>query len=97
MMDMVCKYCGGPLKHRDYVKRIIKTKGGEKRTIDVERLICKDCGRISRNLPGNLSPFKHYENDVIEGVREGLITPDTLGYENFPSEMTMQRWIRTRK
>ena len=89
---MNCKVCGGELKHRDYVKRIVKTKGGEKEFIDVERMICKNCGRICRILPKNLSPFKHYENDVIEGVREGLITPDTLGYENFPSEMTMERW-----
>lgn len=91
---MNCKVCGGKLKHRDYVKRIVKTKGGEKDFVNVERMICKKCGRICRILPENLSPFKHYENDVIEGVREGLITPDTLGYENFPSEMTMERWKR---
>lgn len=94
---MICRYCGGELKHRDYVNRIVKTKGGAKQTIQVERLICKACGRIFRNLPENLSPFKHYENDVIEGVREGYITPDTLGYENFPSEMTMERWKKSRK
>lgn len=94
---MNCKVCGGELKHRDYVKRIVKTKGGEKDFVDLERMICKKCGRICRILPENLSPFKHYENDVIEGVREGLITPDTLGYENFPSEMTMERWRGTRK
>lgn len=36
--------------------------------------------------------FKHYEADIIDGVVEGLIGPDTLGYEDFPCEETMKRW-----
>lgn len=94
---MNCKYCGGHLKHRDYVKRVIKTKGGDKKFIKVERMICCDCGRLCRILPDNLSPYKHYDKDIIEGVREGFITPDTLGYENFPSEQTMELWKKSRK
>ena len=27
------------------------------------------------------------------GVIEGLITPETLGYEDYPCEMTMHRWM----
>lgn len=89
---MICKKCGGLLRHRDYVKRIIKTKNGKTDNIKVERLMCQKCGCLVRNLPPTLSPYKHYENDVIEGVREGIITSDTLGYENYPSEITMKRW-----
>lgn len=89
---MKCKKCGGTLKHRDWVNRIVKTKGGQKETIKIERVICCDCGTLTRILPSYLTPFKHYENDVIDGVREGFITPDTYGYENFPCEMTMKRW-----
>lgn len=91
---MNCQKCGGMLKHRDYVNRIVKSKGGERKTIKIERMICSKCGKLSRILPSYLSPFKHYEKDVIEGVREGFITPDTSGYEDFPSEITMKRWLK---
>lgn len=94
---MKCKRCGGELKHRDYVKRIVKTKGGEKTFIQIERMICKSCGSIFRILPEGLEPFKHYEKEVINGVIEGLITTDTLGYENFPTELTMERWKKSHK
>ena len=43
-------------------------------------------------MPKNILPFKHYEKDIIEGVTEGWITSDTLGYEDYPCEMTMKRW-----
>lgn len=38
-------------------------------------------------------PYRHYKKDVIFGVIEGLIDSDTLGYEDFPTEMQMSRWI----
>ena len=31
--------------------------------------------------------------EVIIGVLEGLITCETLGFEDFPCEMTMFRWL----
>lgn len=31
---------------------------------------------------------------MILGVREGFITPYTYGFEDFPSEKQMDRWIR---
>ena len=36
---------------------------------------------------------KEYESEIIIGVIEGLITPETLGYEDYPCEMTMNRWL----
>lgn len=38
-------------------------------------------------------PYKQYEAEVIIGVLEGLITCETLGFEDYPCEMTMSRWI----
>lgn len=35
---------------------------------------------------------KQYEADIIIGVLEGLITCGTLGFEDYPCEMTMIRW-----
>jgi hypothetical protein len=33
-----------------------------------------------------------YESEIIIGVLEGLITCETLGYEDYPCEATMRRW-----
>lgn len=89
---MVCKYCGGQVKHRDYTNRIVKSTGGKTSIIKIERVICIKCGRLSRVLPDNIEPYKHYDKDIIDGVKEGIIGSDTYGYENFPSENTMKRW-----
>lgn len=53
---------------------------------------CIKCGSYHRKLPDGVTPYKHYESDVIEGVTEGLITPWTYGFEDYPCEMTMKRW-----
>lgn len=87
-----CGKCNGELKRYDSVWRMIKRKGGEKKKILVERFRCSDCGSVKRNLPDYIYPYKHYESDIIDGVIEGLIDSDTLGFENFPCDMTMQRW-----
>lgn len=43
-------------------------------------------------LPDCLLPYKHYEEDVIEGVLDEVITPDDQDSDGFPSEITMRRW-----
>lgn len=58
----------------------------------VERFICPICGKIKRNLPNNLEPYKHYSKEIIENVKNGTITSDILEYEDYPSEITMRRW-----
>lgn len=40
-----------------------------------------------------LVPYKQYEAEVIIGVLEGLITCETIGFEDYPCEMTMLRWL----
>lgn len=92
-----CPNCGGELEYYDSVKRIIKTRRGVKKHIKIRRLKCIRCEKIHRELPENILPYKQYEADIIEGVQEGFITPDTIGFEDYPCETTMQRWIHIAK
>ena len=88
----ICPHCGGQTHYYDKAKRIVKCKYGEAKKIYVYRYRCSQCGEIHRVIPDTLIPFKHYEKEIIQGVIEGTITPDTLGFEDYPSEMTMHRW-----
>lgn len=88
-----CPKCGGQLKHYDTVKRIVRTKGHQTTKIDIWRFKCCQCGAFHRKLPNEIIPYKQYETEVIKGVVEGFITPETLGFEDYPCEMTMRRWI----
>lgn len=90
-----CPKCGGELKHYDSVRRIIKSKYGKEKKVIIQRLQCVECHTIHRELPDFIFPFKHYEKDIIIGVVEGLITCETLGFEDYPCELTMMRWIKT--
>lgn len=87
-----CEKCNGRLRHHDVVWRIVRRKGGVKEKILVEKLKCENCGHTVRILPHDIYPHKHYEADIIEGVAEGLIDECTLGFEDYPSDMTMKRW-----
>ena len=89
----ICPKCGGQLKYFDSVKRVVRTKARRTEWIDIRRLRCTSCGMLHRELPEELYPYKQYEAEVIRGVLEGLITCETLGYEDYPCEMTMVRWI----
>ena len=91
-METVCSKCGGELKLYDYVKRILRTKGRETSQIAIRRMRCHGCNAIHRELPDFVLPYKQYEAEVIHGVIEGIITPETAGYEDYPCEGTMQRW-----
>ena len=48
---------------------------------------------LHRELTELLFPYKQYESEVITGVLEGLITCETIGFEDYPCEMTMLRWL----
>lgn len=89
-----CPECGGILKYYDYVRRIVRTKGGVSWRIKLKRFKCENCHKIHRVLPDAIFPYKHYEAEIIKGVINGDITPDTLGFEDYPCEMTMLRWTR---
>lgn len=89
-----CPDCGGELKHYDHVRRIVRTKGGGKCWVKIPRYKCCVCNAIHRILPDHIFPYKHYDGNIIRGVIDGRITPDTLGFEDYPSESTMLRWAR---
>lgn len=88
----ICPKCGGDLKYYDRVQRIVRTKGRKTWKVPMRRLRCLSCGALHRELPELIFPYKQYEAEVIIGVLEGLITCETLGFEDYPCEMTMMRW-----
>ena len=87
-----CPKCGGYLKYYDSVKRIVRTKMRKTRKVIIRRMRCEQCGSLHRELPDFVRPYKQYETEVILGVIEGLISSETLGFEDYPCEMTMLRW-----
>lgn len=82
--ESTCPRCGGCLKYYDSVQRIVRTKNRKSEFIRIRRL---------RELPDFIFPYKQYESEIIRGVLEGLITCETLGFEDYPCEMTMLRWL----
>lgn len=88
-----CPDCGGDLKYYDRVSRMLRVKGGNKRYLKLRRFRCIGCRKLHRELPNFMFPYKHYDADIIKGVIEGYITPETIGFEDYPCEMTMNRWI----
>lgn len=89
----ICPYCGSKLKHYDKVTRTVIIKGGERKAFKIRRFKCYNCGKIYRELPDFVHPYKHYDSEIIEGVKDGLITSETIGYENYPCSTTMKRWL----
>lgn len=71
-----CPICGEPLAYRDSCQRIMLLEGRERRIYIIRRLKCHQCGRIHRELPDCLAPFKHYATEVISGVLDGIVTPE---------------------
>ena len=89
-----CPKCGGTTKYYDNVSRIVRQKGGDKQTVKVKRFRCVECKHIRRELPDYIFPYKQYDAAIIQGVVEGFITPTTIGFEDYPCEVTMLRWTR---
>lgn len=89
-----CPACGGELKCYDQVWRLVRTKGGRKHHIKVKRFRCCDCHEIHRLLPSFIFPYKQYHGKIIRCVLKGIITSETLGFEDYPCEMTIKRWTR---
>ena len=94
---VICSECGKPLKYYDSVPRLVRTKGRQTRQVKIQRFHCPHCGGIHRNLPDYIFPYKQYEAEIIRGVLEGFITCETIGYEDYPCEMTMLRWKSSRE
>ena len=88
-----CPRCGGKLYYYDEVRRIIRTKGGKTNWIFLRRFKCEKCHKVHREIPSIIFPYKHYESEIIIGVREGIITSGTIGFEDYPCEQTITKWI----
>lgn len=88
-----CPNCGGALKYYDNVPRLVRTKNRVSIYIRIRRLRCSACKTIHRELPDFIMPYKQYHAEVIRGVLQGYINGETKGYEDYPCEMTMFRWI----
>lgn len=80
--EIICPKCGGGLIYYDRVKRIVRTKGRTASQKVIRRMRCPKCGKVYRELPEDIFPYKQYEAEVIRGVLEGLITSETIGYED---------------
>lgn len=93
---VTCPNCGGGLKHYDSVNRYVRGRRGIKKQVKIRRLRCIKCGKIHRELPELVVPYKQYDAEIIKGVKEGYITPEVIGYEDYPCEVTMDRWKRAK-
>lgn len=87
-----CPKCDGELYYYDSVYRVVKSTGGVKKKILLQRLKCSSCGCTHRVIPNDILPYYRYEREVIQGVLDGLITSSTYGYEDYPCEQTMINW-----
>ena len=88
----ICPNCRGHLKYYDSVPRIVRTRGRATDRIRIRRFRCSNCRKIHREISDDICPHKQYEAEIIRGVLDGFITPNTYGYEDYPCEMTMRRW-----
>ncbi len=91
--ESTCPKCGGELKYYDKVSRIVRTKGRRTEWVNIRRMRCLSCGMLHRELPNTLFPYKQYEAELIASVLDGLITSDTLGYEDYPCHAAMLSWL----
>ena len=87
-----CPDCGGQTHYYDSVKRKLRLEYGKTTFTYLKRYKCINCGRIHRLLPADILPFKHYKAEIVFGVLRGDITPECIGYEDYPTELTMKRW-----
>ena len=91
--NLLCPCCAGRLTYFDTVKRKLWTKHRKKQIVYIPRYRCPACRTVHRVLPEIVVPYQRYEAELIRGVLEGLITVETLGYEDYPCEATMRRWL----
>lgn len=89
----ICPYCKGLLEYRDRKLRIRKQEGGIKTWISIRRLKCSVCKHLHNELPDILAPYKHYEAELIAGVIDDVVHPDDEDSEDYPCQITMERWL----
>ena len=76
--EPVCTVCGGRMKYRDQVPRIMRKYNGQKAYVMIERRKCQnpDCGKLHRCLPSQLTKFKHFLTEIIEDTVDDIVVPE---------------------
>lgn len=92
MVNKYCSKCFIKTKRYDFVYRTMKLNDNKKEIIQIERFRCPKCKSIHRVLPSFIYPYKQYKASIINDVINGYIDSDTIGYEDYPCELTMKRW-----
>lgn len=87
-----CPICGEPLVYRDSCERWMLLEGHERQRFLIRRLKCLKCGKLHRELPDFLTPFKQYATEIISGVLDGIVQSDDEDSADHPCEETMSRW-----
>ena len=79
--DPSCAICGGSLRYRDKVPRIMRLYNGEKNHVMIERRKCQNpqCNKLHRCLPSQLTRFKHFMTDIIEDTVDDIVVPEDPG------------------
>ena len=90
----MCPICQATLRYRDSRPRIRKKEGGLKDQLIIRRFYCKNCHSYPNYLPACLVPYRPYATEVISGVLDGVVQPDDLNSEDYPSFATMIRWLQ---
>ena len=95
----ICPVCGSPLRLYDRVTRIVRSEYGKIDYINIYRYRCTNihCHKIHRELPCFLIPYKQYKTSVIEGFIDGSLSSSNLEYEDYPTEVTVKKWMRGAK
>lgn len=90
-----CPKCeDGCLNPFDYCKRILKHEGGDSEWCEIPRHQCNnpDCEFVSRMLPPEFVPYKHYGSREITDVLSDVISPYDEKVE-YPCTLTMELWL----
>lgn len=71
-------------------RRVLFRQDGSKDRLIIRRLQCRECHRISHELPDMIVPYKRYESDAIA---DALEKTGSSGNNCCPAEhSTMHRW-----
>ena len=88
----ICPKCHVMMKHYDKVRRVVRSANNSKYYIQLNRVKCPKCKHVHRVIPDVLFPYKQYESRIVFKTIFGIITSDTILYEDYPCEKTIERW-----
>ncbi|MGX8720422.1 MAG: DUF6431 domain-containing protein [Eubacteriales bacterium] len=97
--EPTCNICGGVLRYRDMVPRIMRRYNGEVSYVMIERRKCQNpaCKKLHRCLPSQLTKFKHFLTEIIEDTVDDVVIPEDPDFPGedcieSPSSRTVAGW-----